>query len=280
MMEPLPSTSGMSSSQQKETPKSTNLKGKDPVKKGKARKVFECTKCKARFASADDLTNHLSTSHVKKHHKCPECFQNFVDNGSFQRHLKLHVETQFSPNSMNEEIPSEIHHPRGSGRKFRCKHCDRSYSSRAYLTKHVCRAKEQIPFVAEEIEVNTFCEVCKKDYCDKLIFRNHECIPKKGNEERVDHECIPSEGNEERVEAREASPENVPQNNRKVCPMCEEEVSNLNSHINIHIGIYDVYIWLCWNYNLILFSESYLRTEPTPKKVRVENNPEGKKGRE
>ena len=101
-----------------------------------------CDKCSLSYKSKHGLRHHISYKHRGKSFKCKDCHKIYA----YNKNLRLHVSTVHKgvkkytcskcDKSFGQKIHLVLHEDVHKGIRYKCDHCDSTYSSRRALRRH------------------------------------------------------------------------------------------------------------------------------------------------
>lgn len=130
---------------------------------GRHKKV-KCLQCDKGFSVKDSLKGH--TCHV-----CHICSRSFVNEGTLQGHLKLHVHAKRNQYRGNDK--SSLH---SGALKFDCTVCLKEYKTKSGLGRHAKKCKIGMANKSSLLSHETpkiYCSVCLKEYESRSGMRKH-----------------------------------------------------------------------------------------------------------
>lgn len=109
-------------------------------------KPFECGICKRCFAQKEVLFRHLMTHSGEKPYQCTHCDKGFTQREALRSHMRQHIK----PNPADIQLhrcslcPKMFCHASGlsrhllthTGKTFKCRDCDKSFSDKSSLRRH------------------------------------------------------------------------------------------------------------------------------------------------
>ncbi len=176
--------------------------------------VFPCSSCSVSFPSKKSLLRHTYVEHLPQKYLCNTCGKGFGANYLLKEHEKLHqylfvcdlCGTKFcSASGLNRHKQHACEFTENRDR-FRCPHCQRTFSSDYYLQGHI-HAKH-----AKQKQYQ--CDQCGKSFAYARAVKAHKKMT-----------CKFSEGSEERKQKRHE------------CPTCHKLLStpmSLKQHMKKH----------------------------------------------
>lgn len=120
-----------------------------------------CPDCHQGFSNEVEMFNHIAVSHGR--HDCPSCRQSFRDEASLKEHLTVHSRghphvCKFCGKGFLKVYVLEGHEHLHTGvRPFKCDFagCDRTFTSKLYLSKHVPVHTNTKPITQSNQHVNS-----------------------------------------------------------------------------------------------------------------------------
>lgn len=121
----------------------SSLNGSPP--KPGSQKVFSCNSCPETFTSFNELNAHKK-SHGEKRFQCPTCQKRFSRHYRLREHMLIH----------GEQI------------KLPCNLCDKTYTNRGNLERHIrhCHNKEK----------PHSCDICGMSFARRATLRMHVSV--------------------------------------------------------------------------------------------------------
>ena len=141
---------------------------------------MNCDVCKITFRSNNELNNHLKTHKVEEHYKCELCENMFKDKKSFTDHAIEHVSNTSSKCNKSGKISeSKIqvtqHEEKNERDEFKCKKCEKVYSSMSNLRRHDWRSHRDVKCNICDDRIESRQEIGKHRQNKHQIFRKTFC---------------------------------------------------------------------------------------------------------
>ena len=160
---------------------------------------FVCTEfnCKKAFKKNKDLTKHMRVVHGEKKFSCSQCEWKFTAIADLNRHKKTHFA---KPTVMSElhcsicfklfltkerlKLHARVHND--DKQKHDCKQCEKSYSFKHHLTRHIKQQHEKIRFNCATCQSlclrNIHSKGIKRKFDQMFFMRNCVSLPMCQNE--------------------------------------------------------------------------------------------------
>jgi KRAB domain-containing zinc finger protein len=116
-------------------------------------KPYKCSKCEECFTVSPSMHRHMREQHSEQHNEptkkkfmCGNCGLLFAREGGLTRHLKTHVDKDGNPIRVEckvegcDEVSTSnksVKEHRASHSNIRCSECDKGFSKKSNLTKHM-----------------------------------------------------------------------------------------------------------------------------------------------
>ena len=139
----------------------------DGNERKKVLKKFKCKLCSKSYFLKKSLLEHKNAVHKSIKYDCELCNKSFGYKKLLQKHIKsIHYSVKKNKNFQCKDLKMCQENVREGVKKFSCDLCEKKFSQKVNLKKHVLKIHEGIKQFK--------CEICKKLFSQKVNFESHQ----------------------------------------------------------------------------------------------------------